>query len=207
MGAGDRLGLDVSAGNVVFPAFAQTDWTIIHSDLKAAAPASGVLVQPATYSDSNVTPLRVPLNACRVLLRVRYATAISAAATSPAIAVYGAYGEDSAFNETTGVFNNTGSIRWVRLNVSTSGGVVGTTMTMTPGATDDIRDSVWKYGVIAGESTGTNINLGCGFDTRGCKWIMALTVTPASVTGAGSVQLEAAFLSYVPMAYAPSAPI
>lgn len=205
MGAGKRLGLDISAGNIVYPGFAQTDWTIIHADLKAAAPASTVLVQPGTYSDSNVTPLRVPQNANRVLLRVRYATAISAAATSPSCIVYGAYGDDSAFNESTGVFNNTGSIRWVRLDTSTSGGTTGTTFTMTPGASDDIRDSVYKYGTITGEQSGTGLSIGCGFDLRGCKWVMALTTTPASVTGAGAVQLEAAFISYVPMAYAPFA--
>ena len=152
-----------------------------------------------------MTPLRVPQNANRVLLRVRYATAISAAATSPACIVYGAYGDDSAFNESTGVFNNTGSIRWARLDTSASGGTTGTTFTMTPGASDDIRDSVYKYGTIAGEQSGTSIALGCGFDLRGCKWVMALTTTPASVTGTGAIQLEAAFLSYVPMAYAPFA--
>jgi len=205
MGAGKRLGLDISAGNIVYPGFAQTDWTVIHSDLKAAAPASGVLVQPGTYSDSNVSPLRVPPNANRVLLRVRYATAISAAATSPSCIVYGAYGDDSAFNETTGVFNNTGSIRWARLDTASSGGTTGSSFAMTPGATDDIRDSVWKYGTIVGEQTGTSLSIGCGFDLRGCKWVMALTTVPASVTGAGSVQLEAAFISYVPMAYAPFA--
>ena len=204
MGAGKRLGLDISAGNIVYPGFAQTDWTIIHADLKAAAPASTVLVQPGTYSDSNVTPLRVPPNANRVLLRVRYATAISAAATSPSCIVYGAYGDDSAFNESTGVFNNTGSIRWVRLDSSASGGTTGTTFTMSPGATEDIRDSVYKYGVIVGEQSGTVIGLGCGFDLRGCKWVMALTTIPASVTGTGAIQLEAAFLSHVPMTHAPS---
>ena len=204
MGAGDRLGLDVSAGSVVFPAFAQTDWTVIHSDLKATAASSGVLVQPGTYSDSNVTPLRVPLNACRVLLRVRYATAISAVAVQPAYIMYGAYGDDSAFNETTGVFNDTGSIRWARLDSLMSGGTTGTALNMSPSATGDIRDSVWKYSQMSGDVSGTNIGWGCGFDTRGCKWVMALTTTAASVTGAGSVQLEAAFLSYVPMAYAPS---
>ncbi len=204
MGAGKRIGLDISAGNIVYPGFAQTDWTVIHADLRATAPASTVLVQPGTYSDSNVTPLRVPQNANRVLLRVRYATAISAAATSPACIVYGAYGDDSAFNESTGAFNNTGSIRWVRLDAGTSGGISGTTFTMSPGASEDIRDSVYKYGVIAGEQTGTIIGVGCGFDLRGCKWVMALTSTAASVTGAGAIQLEAAFISYVPMAYAPT---
>lgn len=205
MGAGKRIGLDISAGNIVYPGFAQTDWTVIHADLRAAAPASTVLVQPGSYSDSNVTPLRVPQNANRVLLRVRYATAISAAATSPACIVYGAYGDDSAFTESTGVFNNTGSIRWARLDSSSSGGTTGTTFTMTPGASDDIRDSVYKYGTIVGEQSGTSLAIGCGFDLRGCKWVMALTTTPASVTGAGAIQLEAAFLSYVPMAYAPFA--
>jgi len=205
MGAGKRIGLDISAGNIVYPGFAQTDWTIIHADLRAAAPASTVLVQPGTYSDSNVTPLRVPPNANRVLLRVRYATAITATTTSPACIVYGAYGDDSAFNESTGVFNNTGSIRWARLDTSASGGTTGSTFTMTPGATDDIRDSVYKYGTITGEQTGTGLSLGCGFDLRGCKWVMALTTTPASVTGTGAIQLEAAFISYVPMAYAPFA--
>ena len=205
MGAGKRLGLDISAGNIVYPGFAQTDWTIIHADLRAAGISGSVLVQPGLYSDSNVTPLRVPPNANRVLLRVRYATAISAAATSPACIVYGAYGDDSAFTESTGVFNNTGSIRWARLDSSASGGTTGTTFTMTPGASDDIRDSVYKYGTIAGEQSGTSIALGCGFDLRGCKWVMALTTTPASVTGTGAIQLEAAFLSYVPMAYAPFA--
>lgn len=201
MGAGKRIGLDISAGNIVYPGFAQTDWTVIHADLRAAAPSSTVLVQPGTYSDSNVTPLRVPQNANRVLLRVRYATAISAAATSPSCIVYGAYGDDSAFNESTGVFNNTGSIRWVRLDSSASGGTSGTQFTMTPGANDDIRDSVYKYGVIAGEQSGTVLGVGCGFDLRGCKWVMALTSTSASVTGAGVIQLEAAFLSYVPMGF------
>ena len=205
MGAGKRIGLDISAGNIVYPGFAQTDWTVIHADLRATAPSNTVLVQPGTYSDSNVTPLRVPQNANRVLLRVRYATAITAAATSPSCIVYGAYGDDSAFNESTGVFNNTGSIRWARLDSSASGGISGTTFTMSPGATEDIRDSVYKYGVIAGEQTGTVLGLGCGFDLRGCKWIMALTTIPASVTGSGAIQLEAAFLSYVPMAYAPFA--
>ena len=204
MGAGKRLGLDISAGNIVYPGFAQTDWTVIHADLRAAGLSSSVLVQPGLYSDSNVTPLRVPPNANRVLLRVRYATAISAAATSPSCIVYGAYGDDSAFNESTGVFNNTGSIRWARLDSSASGGTTGTTFTMSPGATEDIRDSVYKYGVIVGEQSGTVIGLGCGFDLRGCKWVMALTTIPASVTGTGAIQLEAAFLSHVPMTYAPS---
>ena len=128
MGAGKRIGLDISAGNIVYPGFSQTDWTVIHADLRAAGISSTVLVQPGSYSDSNVTPLRVPPNANRVLLRVRYATAISAVATQPACIIYGAYGDDSAFNESTGVFNNTGSIRWVRLDAGTSGGATGTTL-------------------------------------------------------------------------------
>jgi hypothetical protein len=203
MGAGKRLGLDISAGNIVYPAFAQTDWTIIHNDLKAAAESAGVILQPGTYSNSNVFPIRVPQNANRILTRVRYATAISAVATSPVIAIFGAYGDDSAFNESTGVFNDTGSIRWARLDTAQSNSSVGTTHTITPST--DIRDSVWKYGIIGGDYTGTELLLGCGWDLRGCKWVLALTTGAASVTGAGSVQLEAAFLSHVPLAYAPFA--
>ena len=116
MGAGKRLGLDVSAGNIVLPAFAQTDWTIIHNDLKATAESAGVILQPGTYSNANVFPIRVPPNANRILTRVRYATAISAVATQAQVAMFGAYGDDSYFDESTGVFNDTGSIRWARLD-------------------------------------------------------------------------------------------
>lgn len=200
MGAGKRLGLDVSAGNIVYPAFAQTDWTIIHNDLRATAESAGVILQPGTYSNSNVYPIRVPQNANRILTRVRYATAISACATQPVVAIFGAYGDDSAFNESTGVFNDTGSIRWARLDTAQSNAPAGIQHTITP--TSDIRDSTWKYGVINGEATGTTLVLGCGFDLRGCKWVLALTTTAASVTGGTTVQLEAAFLSHVPLAYA-----
>lgn len=201
MGAGKRLGLDVSSGNIVYPAFAQTDWTIIHNDLKATAESAGVILQPGSYSNSNVFPIRVPQNANRILTRVRYATAISAVTTSPSIAIFGAYGDDSAFTESTGVFNDTGSIRWARLDNAQSNSSSGSAHVITPAS--DIRDSVWKYGIITGDSTGTSYQLGCGWDLRGCKWVLALTTTAASVTGAGSVQLEAAFLSAVPMTSAP----
>ena len=203
MGAGKRLGLDISAGNIVYPGFAQTDWTIIHNDLKASAESAGVILQPGSYSNSNVFPIRVPQNANRILTRVRYATAISACATQPVVAIFGAYGDDSAFTESTGVFNDTGSIRWARLDIAASNQAAGTQHTITPAS--DIRDATWKYGIINGDSTGTNLLLGCGFDLRGCKWVLALTTTAASVTGAGAVQLEAAFLSHVPLAYAPFA--
>lgn len=203
MGAGKRLGLDVSAGNIVLPAFAQTNWTIIHNDLKATAESAGVVLQPGTYSNSNVFPIRVHPNANRILTRVRYATAISAVATQAQVAMFGAYGDDEYFNESTGVFNDTGSIRWARLDTAASNAATGTQHTITPST--DIRDSVWKYGTIMGEQTGSSYQLGCGWDLRGCKWVLALTTQAASVTGAGSVQLEAAFLSHVPFTSAPFA--
>lgn len=201
MGAGKRLGLDVSSGNIVYPAFAQTNWTIIHNDLKATAESAGVILQPGSYSNSNVFPLRVPQNANRILTRVRYDTAISAVATLPQLAMFGAYGDDADFNESTGVFNNAGLIRWARLDTAASNASTGTQHTINPST--DIRDSVWKYGTIVGDITGTSYQLGCGWDLRGCKWVLALTTQAASVTGAGSVQLEAAFLSHVPFTAAP----
>ena len=201
MGAGIRIGVDISAGQITFPAFAQTDWEIIHNDLKATAESSAVLLRPGSYSNSNVYPVRVPLNGVRMMARVRYATAISAISTEPVIAFYGAYGPDTAFNESTGVFDDTGLVRWVRLDIASSGSTAGTSMSTEP--TTDIRDGTWKYGLITGEASGTNIQFGAGFDTRGAKWVMALVSTAATgLTGAGDVQLEAAFLTYQPMGYA-----
>lgn len=202
MGAGIRIGVDTSAGQITFPAFAQTDWEIIHNDLKATAESSAVLLRPGSYSNANVYPVRVPLNGVRMMARVRYATDISVVNTPPVIAFYGAYGSDSAFNEDTGVFNDTGSIRWMRLDIAASGSTAGTTLSVTPST--DIRDGTYKYGTPAGEASGTNIQFGAGYDTRGAKWVMALVSTAAAnITGAGDVQLEAAFLTYQPMAYAP----
>ena len=201
MGAGIRIGVDISAGQITFPAFAQTDWEIIHNDLKATAETSAVILRPGSYSNSNVYPVRVPLNGVRMMARVRYATAISAMTTAPVVAFYGAYGPDTAFNEETGVFNDTGSIRWMRLDIAASGATAGTTLSVTPST--DIRDGTYKYGAPTGETSGTNIQFGAGFDTRGAKWVMALVSTAATgLTGAGDVQLEAAFLTYQPMGYA-----
>ena len=204
MGAGKRLGLDISAGDVVYPGFAQTDWTIAHNDLKATAASSGVILQPGSYSDSNVFPIRIPQGAVRVLPRVRYATTITSMATAPVVAIYGGYGDDTAFTESTGVFNDTGSIRWQRLDIAASGATAGgANMTMTP--TTDTRDSVYKYGTVVGDGSGSAVNWPCGLDTRGAKWLLCLVSTAGVITpstgGSGGIQLEIAFLSYQPMAY------
>jgi len=73
--------------------------------------------------------------------------------------------------------------------------------------TNNIRDSVYKYTDVNGEISGTNLQVGCGFDLRGCSWVLPLTTTAAaSITGTGStVQLEIAFVNYVPMTAAPFA--
>jgi len=67
--------------------------------------------------------------------------------------------------------------------------------------TNNIRDSVYKYTDVNGEISGTNLQVGCGFDLRGCSWVLPLVSTAAaSITGTGStVQLEIAFINYVPM--------
>jgi hypothetical protein len=199
MGAGKRIGLDISAGDVVYSGFAQTDWTIAHNDLTATAESSSVLLRPGSYSNANVYPIRIPPNAVRVLPRVRYGTSI-ATITAPVMAFYGAYGDDSSFNETTGVFNDTGLIRWQRLEIAGSGATSGgATMGVT--TSTDIRDGTYKYGNVVGDGSGSSVNWNCGFDTRGAKWFMALTATASAITGSGTVQLEVSFLSYQPMAY------
>lgn len=203
MGAGKRVGQDISGGGGQFGAWAQTEWAIIHADLKAAKPADSVLLRPATYSDSNVTPVRVPPTASRVLLRARYATAISAVATNPIVSVYGVYGPESGYTESTGAFADDGTMRFVRLDIAMgySGNTTGA-YSCAMDATNDLRDGTYKYGAIAGDYAGNNPAWAAGLDLRGCKWLFALTTTAASVTGAGAVQLEAGFISAPPMAYA-----
>lgn len=202
MGAGKRVGQDISGGGVQYAAYAQTEWAIIHTDLKAAKPADSVLLRPATYSDTNVRPVRVPPTACRVLLRARYATAISLVGTNPIMAVYGVYGPESGYTESTGAFADDGTMRFIRLDLSIgySGATTGA-YSCGMDATNDLRDGTYKYGAIAGDYAGNNSAVASGLDLRGCKWVFALTVTPASVTGAGAVELEAGFISAPPMAY------
>jgi hypothetical protein len=204
MGAGKRLGLDISAGDVVYSGFAQTDWTIAHNDLKATAETSAVLLRPGSYSNANVFPVRVPANAVRVLVRARYATGISDISTAPVVALYGAYGPDTAFTESTGVFDDTGLIRWARLDTSQSGATVGA-VTISTAPSTDTRDGTYKYGSFVGDRSGSDIQWPCGFDTRGAKWVMALVSTAGVINpsggGSGAIQLEIAFLSYQPMVY------
>jgi hypothetical protein len=198
MGAGVRIGGNITGGPVCYAGYAQTDWVVVHSDLTATAETSTVLRTPATYSNSNVKPCRVPPWANRVLARARYSVGITAIATPAAVSLYGVYGPEAGYTESTGAFANDGTMRFMRLDsvimstVGTSYGIDGT---------NNIRDSVYKYTDVNGEISGTNLAIGCGFDLRGCSWVLPLTTTAAaSITGTGTtVQLEIAFINYVPM--------
>lgn len=200
MGAGVRIGGDITGGPVNYSGYAQTDWIVVHSDLTAAATSTTVLRTPATYSNSNVKPCRVPPWANRVLSRLRYSVGITGITTAPAVSLYGVWGPESGYTESTGAFANDGTMRFARVDTNAMS-VTGTTYTID--GTNDIRDSVYKYSSIIGEYSGTAYGMGVGFDLRGCSWVLPLTTTAAAtIAGTGStVQLEIAFINYVPMGY------
>lgn len=200
MGAGVRIGGDITGGPVNYAGYAQTDWVVVHSDLTAAATSTTVLRTPATYSNSNVKPCRVPPWANRVLTRLRYSVGITGITTAPAVSLYGVWGPESGYTESTGAFANDGTMRFARVDSNTMT-VTGTTYLID--GTGDIRDSVYKYSSIIGEYAGTAYGMGVGFDLRGCSWVLPLTTTAAAtIAGTGStVQLEIAFINYVPMSY------
>lgn len=204
MGAGVRIGGNITGGPVCYAGYAQTDWIVVHSDLTATAETSTVLRTPATYSNSNVKPCRVPPWANRVLARARYSVGITAIATPAAVSLYGVYGPESGYTESTGAFANDGTMRFMRLD-SNLMSINGTAYGID--GTNNIRDSLYKYTDVNGEISGANLQVGCGFDLRGCSWVLPLTTTAAaSITGTGStVQLEIAFVNYVPMTGALSA--
>lgn len=204
MGAGVRIGGDITGGPVCYAGYAQTDWVVVHSDLTATAQTSTVLNTPATYSNSAVKPCRVPPWANRVLARLRYSVGITGITTAPQVCLYGVYGPESGYTESTGAFANDGTMRFARID-SAAQSTTGSEFSID--GTNNIRDSVYKYSTILGDASGTNLAMGCGFDLRGCSWVLPLTSrAAATIAGTGStVQLEIAFINYVPMSYAPFA--
>lgn len=198
MGAGVRIGGNITGGPVCYAGYAQTDWVVVHSDLTATAETSTVLRTPATYSNSNVKPIRVPPWANRLLARLRYSVGITGITTAPAVSFYGVYGPESGYTESTGAFANDGTMRFARIDSATMS-TAGSSFAID--GTNDIRDSVYKYSNIIGETSGTAYAMGVGFDLRGCSWVLPLTATAAAtIAGTGStVQMEVAFINYVPM--------
>jgi hypothetical protein len=195
MGAGVRIGGNITGGPVCYAGYAQTDWVVVHSDLTATAETSTVLRTPATYSNSNVKPIRVPPWANRLLARLRYSVGITGITTAPAVSFYGVYGPEAGYTESTGAFANDGTMRFARIDANMS--LSGTSFTID--GTNDVRDSLYKYSTILGEVSGSAVSLGVGFELRGCSWVLPLTATAAAtITGTGStVQMEVAFINYV----------
>jgi hypothetical protein len=202
MGTGINASMDYRDGGLFTRTFPSTDWVCAHDDLKTVtANASTVLLRPSTYSDSNAHPIRVPAGAQRLFLRARYGVGVTAVTASPAIAVFGAYGPDSGYNAETGVFDDTGVIKWIRLDASgtVSGMNIGAftptfVPTLTGGIYQDMRDTNWRYTGMGGDIAGTN-NYYIGFELFGCEWVLCLVSTAATTTGTGNVamKLDAAF--------------
>jgi hypothetical protein len=205
MGVPKFVATNLSFGGLNAQVQPSSDWVIAHNDCKTATSNfATVALEPSTYSDANAFPIRVPPTATRLLLRARYSKNITACTQSPLLAVFGAYGPDTSFNESTGAFDNDGTIRWVRLDVT--GGISGSNTggvnlpmqpSLTGGVYRDMADNVYKYGSFTGELGGTSTYY-IGLELFACKWVLLLVGTAASgitASGATTVQCEAAFFS------------
>jgi hypothetical protein len=199
MGVAIKNSVSLPGGPVFYPGCAPSEWVVVHSDLTANAESAGVLRQPGSYSNSAVRPLICAATAQRVLVRIRYATAITAITGLPSVQIYGGYGPDIAFNPETGVFDDTGLVQWTRLDAP---GAAYGALQLGAAPVSDLRDTVYKYGDINGDQATTN-GYGVGYELRGAKWVLVLVQTKATgLTGGSLVQCVAATLNYSPQAYA-----
>lgn len=172
MGAGTKLGTSIQYGAVSYPCSVRGVWTLLHNDLTATAETSTVLLNPATYASTAVYPAEVTAGT-RLLLRCRMLATVTTVTTAPEVCIFGGWGSESAYTESTGTFTTDGTVTWSRLD-NPAAGSSGITM---PLSATGYRDTTYRYGDIYDIS---------GTDLLGCRWIIALTKTAGAVSGAAT---------------------
>lgn len=205
MGTGINGGVDFDGGASSNRRYTVTQWHTIHDDCTETAQSAAQLLRPATYSSTNIHPIRVPASANRVLLRLRYSVDITAL-TGITYAVYAVHGLDSGFTASTGAFADDGSVQFMRIdqNLSTqTGGYFPAAYPTLTGDIQDLRDTTYRYGSSSGEQVGT-LGHTAGLPLFNAKWLLVLPKVKATITTTGSsvCQLQCAFIDDTNNAYA-----
>lgn len=174
----------LGAGPVVYPSSVKSEWVTIHANATAAAQGASVLLRPATYSDSNCYPIRIPDGAVGFKVRARMLNDVSVVTTSPVVRFYGVTG---AAPTDAGVFADDGTVYFERVDNS-SASAAGLTLTLVATNTK-LRDTTYGYSNLLPTSG--------RYDLRGCKWLLALIETASAVTSATStaVQIQVQFVN------------
>jgi hypothetical protein len=161
---------------------AKGTWATVIADAKASANSAAELLQPLSITSNNIQPILLGLTSTSVLIRAKYATAITAMTTNPAVRIFAAYG--TAVND-AGSFVNDGPVRLVRLDAA-AGGTTGRTITLD--GTNDIRDSVSKYSaplVVTSPFSAVG-------DLAGAQYLIVVLETAAAISaGSGAIEIEA----------------
>jgi hypothetical protein len=167
-------GASSPAGQPVYPASVKGNWTVCHADLSvnSSAATAGEQSNPGTVTSTNVTWVKVPDNATRLVLRAKMAVGTTTVTASPVVKVYAAYpvAELGLSSASTSWPANT---EFMRVDASTLA-ASGTTLTLSATADAMIKDATFIY------SDPHSIT---GTDALGGWYIGVLCTTRGNVSG------------------------
>jgi hypothetical protein len=152
-------------GGITYASSIFGEWVQVHDNLSTTAITSSVLLNPGSYSNTNIHPLIIGIGT-KIRLMTKFDKSVTTITTSPSVQVYGS----NQLPDTNGAYPS-GTLFW-RLDASTFT-ASATALTMSA-ASSSQQDGTYAY-----STTYSN----AGYDLLGAKSVIVLHSVASSISG------------------------